>query len=193
MSFPLAPVVAKHLQNAHNYRGTGRQFIEGPNNANPWGLAQGIANAAYCNSAADMVPYQEVGYRHWPESQFGEKGCAYTVFSVQIGDRHGEVMFDRPGAPCDILAGDELFYDWSGGKGSAGIVDHVETAVEDIGAGPKSHNAGYNTGSPGGCYDLWRDRRYLVCRRRFSRNGGYQRGAAPLPAPALGLWPFTEE
>jgi peptidoglycan hydrolase-like protein with peptidoglycan-binding domain len=75
-----------------------------------------------------------------------------------------------------------LFYDWNG----TGVADHVETAVQDVGFGPSTHNIGYNTGSPNGCYDQWRDRRYLLCRLRPS---GYYSGPTPAPGPAPGPAP----
>lgn len=175
MTVNLGAVLTEHHRNVG--------FVEGVNNTNPWGPEQGVGNhQAYCDSAASMVPYHS-GYRWWPESQFGEKGCAYTVSHVQVGMKHGEVRFDFPSNPADVQAGDLLFYAWSGAKGSAGVVDHVETAVEDAPPGPsRTHNVGYNTGSPNGCHDLWRDRKYLVCRLRPLRNGGYSR-STPVPVP----------
>jgi len=153
-------------------------FVEGPSNTNPWGPEQGISNAAYCDSFASMVPYHN-GYRWWPESQFGEKGCAYCPSHVNVGAAHGEVRYDHAsrGDPCDILAGDLLFYDWN----DNGVADHVETAAEDIGTAPNIHAYGANTGSPEGVHETWRTRRYLLCRLRPTH---YRDGAAPAPTPA---------
>lgn len=165
MSVPLAAVLERLRKEVG--------FREGPNNANPYGPAQGVGDhQPYCNSGACMCAYW-AGYRWWPEQTYGEKGDAYTVHHVQVGQRHGEVMLDRAsaGQPCDILAGDLLFYDWQGN----GVVDHVETAIEDCPSGGRTHNIGFNTGDPGGCWDLWRDRKYLFCRLRPSRDGGYIR------------------
>lgn len=173
MSVALAPILGEHRRNVG--------FREGPNNANPWGPEQGVRNAAYCDSCASMVPFHN-GYRWWPDCQFGEKGCAYTVYHVNNGKTHGEFAYDHAsqGRPVDVLAGDLLFYDWNGN----GQPDHVETAIEDCPGNGRTHNVGANTGSPGGVYDLWRDRRYLLGRLRPSRDGGYDRAAAaPVPAP----------
>jgi hypothetical protein len=140
-------------------------FREGPNNENPWGPEQGVKKAKYCESAACMVAHHN-GYRWWPESQFGEKGFAYTVFHVQVGEAHGEVRLDRTsrGDPADVLQGDLLYYDWD----LNGVVDHVETAIEARIGGGRTHNIGYNTGSPEGCHELWRDAKFLRCRLRPS-------------------------
>ncbi len=174
MSARLADVIAEEASHVG--------FREGPNNANPWGPQQGVSNAAYCDSFASMCPYA-VGYRWWPDSQFGEKGCAYTVYHVNNGKAHSEFRYDHAstGDPADVLAGDLLFYDWNGN----GQPDHVETAREDCPGNGRTHNIGANTGSPGGVYDLWRDRRYLLGRLRPSRDGGYDRSVpAPVPPPA---------
>lgn len=172
MAVDRGPVLAEHHHNVG--------FVEGPNNANPWGPEQGIPNAAYCDSGASMVPYHN-SYRWWPESQCGVKGCAYCPSHVNVGNVHGEVRFDHAsrGDPADVMAGDLLFYSWNGDS----VADHVETAIDDVGTGPKTHNIGYNTGSPNGCHDLWRDRRYLLCRLRPTH---YYDGAVPGPTPQPG-------
>lgn len=151
----LADVIALHKKNVG--------FVEGPNNSNPWGPIQGISNAAYCDSGASVVPFQ-IGFTWWPESQFGIKGCAYCPTHLYLGVKHGVFMYDHAstGAPADIKTGDLLFYSWSGGT----LADHVETAIEDSVGGGRTHNIGYNTGSPEGCHDLWRDRKFLIGRLR---------------------------
>jgi hypothetical protein len=157
-------------------------FVEGPGNANPWGTEQGISNAAYCDSFASMCPYHH-GYRWWPESQFGEKGCAYCPSHIAVGQAHGEVRYDHAsrGDPADILAGDLLFYDWN----NNGVADHVETAAENVGTAPNTHNYGANTGSPEGVHETWRNRTYLLCRLRPTHyRDGAQPGPTPGPAPA---------
>lgn len=150
-----ATVTAAHRRNVG--------WTEGPNNQNPWGPRQGIANSAYCDSGQSVVAY-DCGYRWWHESQCGELGCAYCPSHINVGQAHGEVMFDHAsrGQPCDVQEGDLLFYDWNGN----GVADHVEYAEDSVGVAPKTHNIGYNTGSPNGCRDLWRDRSYLLCRLR---------------------------
>jgi hypothetical protein len=170
MSVDLAAVLAEHRSNVG--------FLESPNNTNPWGPEQGIHNASYCDSASSIVPYHH-GYRWWPESQCGEKGSAYCPFHVSVGSSHGEVRFDHSGQgdPADVKAGDLLFYDWD----HSGVADHVETAYEDCPSGGRTHNIGYNTGSPEGCYLLWRDRTYLLCRLRPSQY----RTETPVPFPAV--------
>jgi hypothetical protein len=180
MAVDLNAVIAEHKSNVG--------FREGPGNQNPWGPEQGISNAAYCDSAASMVPYHQ-GYRWWPESQFGEKGCAYTVTHVNVGKAHGEVRYDHAsqGDPADVLAGDLVFYSWSGGSEP----DHVETALEDCPSNGRTHNCGYNTGNPEGCYDLWRDRKYLLCRLRPTHyRDAVAPGSGPPPPPATIAPPF---
>jgi peptidoglycan hydrolase-like protein with peptidoglycan-binding domain len=88
------------------------------------------------------------------------------------------VRFDHAsqGNPADVRAGDLLFYDWNGD----GIADHVETAVDDCPSGGRTHNIGYNTGTPEGCHELWRDRTYLLCRLR----PGYPSAPPPVPQPS---------
>jgi hypothetical protein len=167
-----AAVIAKHRENVG--------FREGANNENPWGRIQGIPNAAYCDSGASVVPFQQ-GYSWWEESQFKEKGSAYCPFHIAVGVKHGAVAFDHAsaGQPADVKAGDLLFYDWN----NDGVADHVETAVEDCPSGGRTHNIGYNTGSPEGCWELWRDRRFLLCRLRPNYIGNPTPTPTPTPRP----------
>jgi hypothetical protein len=181
------------VSNAHR-RNVG--WVEGANNQNPWGPRQGISHSAYCDSAQSVVAY-DCGYRWWPESQCGQLGCAYCPSHVSVGSAHGEVVFDHAsrGAPADIQEGDLLFYDWNG----TGVADHVEYALESVGVAPKTHDIGYNTGSPNGCHDLWRDRRYLLCRLRPTHYGDGSQpgqpgtGTTPAPTPAPTPVPSPEE
>src|SRR4051794_28404093 len=92
-------------------------FVEGLHNQNPWGPEQGVRNASYCDSGASMVPYHH-GLRWWPDCQFGEKGCAYTVYHTQAADRHGVW---KKGSDVDLRPADLVFFDWD----HNGVVDHV--------------------------------------------------------------------
>jgi peptidoglycan hydrolase-like protein with peptidoglycan-binding domain len=151
----LRAILAEHWHNVG--------FVEGPNNANPWGPEQGVSSSAYCDSAASIVPYHHA-HAWWSECTFGAKGCAYCPDHVRAGEQHGAVRYDHTsrGEPADVLAGDLLFYDWNGD----GVADHVETAVDDCPSNGRTHNIGYNTGTPEGCHEIWRDRTYLLCRLR---------------------------
>jgi len=174
MSVDVNAVIAEHRNNVG--------FREGPDNENPWGPEQGVSNAAYCESGAETVAYHK-GYRWWPESQFGERGDAYTPYGVNHGLDHGETVYDHSssGDPADVLAGDELFYAWNNGEGPE--PDHVETAIEDCPSNGRTHNIGYNTGQPNGCYDLWRDRTFLLARRRPTHYRDDSPGGPATPPP----------
>jgi hypothetical protein len=146
-------------------------FVEGPNNQNPWGKEQGIANAAYCCSFACMVPYHH-GYR-WPaDCQFGEKGDAYVPYRRQHASEQGEWLEDHSAAghPADVQPGDQLIYVWPGGDGAG---DHVETAIAPSSSG-NTTNIGANTGNPEGVHTVVRTRTYLLGR---VRPKGYGRQA----------------
>lgn len=183
MSVDVNAVIQEHLTNSNDYQGSGSRFVEGPDNENPWGPEQGVSNAAYCESGAETVAYHH-GYRWWPESQFGERGDAYTPYGVVHGEAHGETVFDHAsdGKPADVLAGDELFYAWNNGAGPE--PDHVETAIEDCPSNGRTHNVGYNTGQPNGSVELWRDRTFLLCRRRPVHYRDDSPGPVTPPAPA---------
>lgn len=171
MTMTWDPVYAEHRGNVG--------FNEGPNNDNPWSAELGIPNVPYCASGATRVPYHH-GYRWWEDDQFGLNGSAYCPSVVSVGNGHGEWEFDRAstGNPCSVQAGDLLLYDWNGN----GEADHIETAIENSVGGGRTHNIGYNTSD--GVRDLWRDRRYLLGRRRPSRDGGYNFGRVPeVPGP----------
>jgi hypothetical protein len=138
-------------------------FVEGPDNQNPWGPEQGIANAAYCCSFACMVPYHR-GYR-WPANcQFGVKGDAYVPFRRQHAIEQGEWLEDHAsaGRPADVEPGDQLIYVWPGGDGAG---DHIETAIAPSPSG-NTTNIGANTGSPEGVHTVVRSRQYLLGRIR---------------------------
>jgi hypothetical protein len=157
-------------------------FVEGPNNKNPWGPEQGIANAAYCCSFACMIPYHH-GYR-WPaDSQFGDKGDAYVPFRRQHAIEQGEWLQDHTsqGHPADVQPGDQLIYVWPGGDGAG---DHIETAIAPSASG-NTTNIGANTGSPEGVHSVVRSRQYLLGRIRPKGYGP----AATLPV--AGISPFT--
>jgi peptidoglycan hydrolase-like protein with peptidoglycan-binding domain len=153
-------------------------FVEGANNANPWGPRQGIPNAAYCFSAQSIVNV-DAGVSWWPESQCGRLGFAYCPSGVNVGQARGVVRFDHAsrGDPADLIPGDLVFYSWNG----TSVADHVEVVIQ-VYADGTFDTIGYNTGSPNGCHVVRRDRRYLLCRLRMQPF--YDGSAAPGPAPA---------
>lgn len=150
----LAAVMAEHAQNVG--------FREGPNNDNPWGPEQGVGNhAAYCDSAASMVPHHH-GLNWWPDCTFHDKGCSYTVTHVEVAQGHGRYIRDRTsqGQPAPLVVGGLAFFDYN----HSGSVDHVETisALPQGPLGQQWEDIGYNTGpKTDGCYRLIRDRTYL--------------------------------
>lgn len=174
----LAPVLTDMVAAVINEHWANVGWREGPNNDNPWGAEMGLPNSPYCDEAACTVAYHH-GYR-WPaDSQCGEHGTAYTVYHVEQGLALGEVRYDHTSAgdPADVQPLDMNFYAWTPG---ATTPDHVETAIEArIGAG-RCHNVGYNTGSPEGCWETWRDERYFLCRLRPL---GYYLPTPPAPPP----------
>lgn len=133
-------------------------FVEGPNNKNPWGPEQGVKNAAYCASAATIIPHHK-GVVWWPESQFGAKGFAYTPYWAAAAKTHGLWK----GADGDLRPGDIVALDWN----HDGVGDHTETVVAAYKDGTFD-TIGYNTGKPEGChYPIRRDRKYLLGRLRM--------------------------
>lgn len=156
---------------------------EGPNNQNPFGPYQGIANAAYCESFADGEPHRCCGYDHTigltvSHTQFGAKGDAYTPWGVNHAIERGEWMDDHAseGRPCDLQPLDQVFFAWNNGIGPE--PDHVETVVAAYADGT-FQTVGANTGSPNGVWLVWRDRKYLLGRRRPQLYAT----AAPPPVP----------
>lgn len=156
-------------------------FVEGAGNNNPW--TQEIfdnpnVNAAYCLSACSIVPYHH-GVRWWADSQCGEKGYAYCPFFLTKARNEGVWQDDHAsrGAPCDLLPGDVVLFDWEGN----GIADHAETvrAVYEDGT---FDTYGYNVGSPQGCRIVRRDRKYLIGRARMEGTF-YGAPAAPVDVP----------
>lgn len=157
-------------------------FVEGPSNQNPWGAAQGSPNAAWCCSFACMNPY-DLGYRWWPESQFGAKGNAYCPYHQNHAEAHGEWQYDHTsrGQPADLKPGDQVLFDWNGNA----VADHIETVIATY-MDLTYDTVGGNTGSPEGVHaPIRRDRKYLLGRVRPS---GYT-AATPAPTPVPGAKP----
>lgn len=165
-------------------------FVEGPNNANPWGAEQGSPNAPYCASASCMVAYH-AGVRFPAGSQFGAKGWAYCPYIVNDGDALGITEYDHAsrGEPASMVPGDFAMIDWAGD----GVADHVETIIATYADGTYDC-AGYNTGSPEGCHvPIRRNRSYLLAvvhvRAAFYDAAGP--GPTPPPAGDAPPWPGT--
>lgn len=128
-------------------------FIEGPNNENPYGPWQGVWNAAYCDSFAQMAAVQQ-GRFEWPSyCQFGAKGDAYCPYTEAHARKLG-IWHDK-GDGYQPRRGDQRLYDWTGWGGA----DHIETfwGIEN----GKPWNVGANTGSPNGVHYTQRDETYL--------------------------------
>lgn len=173
----MPPVVDAVLGELRRWLG----WREGPNNDNPFGPEQGVGNhQPYCDSGASMCPCH-VGYEWWDDCTYGKKGEAYTVTHVNQGNKYGVFRYDRTssGDPADVEPGDLTFWDWNG----TGQPDHVETAIERrIGAG-RIHNIGFNTGSPNGCWETWRDNKYFLGRLRPGYATDVPVPPTPTPQP----------
>lgn len=172
---------------------------EGPNNdqssGGDWGRRQGVGNGyAYCNSAADMAAY-DVGYRHYAESTFGERGCAYTPTTKNLAVAHGDFVWDHTsrGAPAGLALGDRPLYSWNGGD----VPDHIGGPIVAIYADGSFDCIEWNAGSPQGCHIIRRNRKYLIGVHRLRKLDG----VAPAPVtpapvhreptvPAHGLLPL---
>lgn len=154
-------------------------FVEGAGNRNPWSEEIGAGDAAYCISAACIVPHHH-GVQWWPWSQFGAKGAAYCPYFRVAAIRAGVWVDDHAsrGAPCDLRPGDVVLYDWNGD----GVADHAETVKEVFGLGFSTY--GYNVGHPEGCHIVYRDRKYLMGRARLDGTLYVAHAPARIPAPA---------
>jgi hypothetical protein len=182
---------------AENRRWVG--WLEGPNNdqssGGDWGRRQGVGNYyAYCNSAADMIAH-DVGYRHYPESTFGERGCAYTPTTKNLAVAHGDFIWDHAsrGAPAGLALGDRPLYSWNGND----VPDHIGSFIVAIYADESFDCIELNAGSPQGCHVIRRNRKYLIGVHRLRHFDGAV--AAPTspppvhearPVPAAGLLPL---
>lgn len=128
-------------------------FREGPNNENPYGPWQGVWNAAYCDSFAQMAAVQQGGFE-WPSyCQFGVKGDAYCPYTEAHARKLG-IWHDK-GDGYEPRRGDQRLYDWTGWGGA----DHIETYWGQENGKP--WNIGANTGSPNGVHYVQRDETYL--------------------------------
>lgn len=157
-------------------------FVEGPGNRNPWSEEIGAGDAAYCVSAATIIPRHH-GVTWWDDSQFGVNGFAYCPYLVSAAVRHGVFEFDHTskGLPAPVYEGDILLWDWN----YDGVADHAETAMQDDGGddGYVHGIEGYNCGTPEGCHaGVTRPRKYLL---GVVHMGGWAyTGAAPTAPPA---------
>lgn len=128
-------------------------FVEGNNNSNPYGPWQGVWNAAYCDSFAQMAAVQQGGFE-WPTyCQFGFRGDAYCPYTEAHARKLG-IWHDK-GDGYEPRRGDQRLYDWTGWGGA----DHIETFWGRENGKP--WNIGANTGSPGGVRYCQRDETYL--------------------------------
>lgn len=154
-------------------------FRSGPHDENPWTEEIGAGDAAYCISAASIVPYHQ-GVRWWADSQFGEKGYAYCPYAMFGAIKHGCWQADHAsrGAPCDLMPGDITLYDWN----NDGVADHAET-VTAVYADLTFDTVGYNTGDPAGCYHPVRRNRYYLLGRIRMDGTFYHPDSPPPPLP----------
>lgn len=151
-------VQPEHEENCTNYQGSGGPFVEGSNNLNPWSEEIGAGDAAYCISAACIVPYHH-GVR-WPQdSQFGELGWAYCPYA-RTGFTNLGIWSEGRGV--DLQPGDIVLYDWNGD----GVADHAET-VKAVYDDETFDTYGYNCGTPEGAHIVRRNTRYLMGRARL--------------------------
>ena len=100
-------------------------FEEGPNNQNPFGPWQGVANAAWCDSFAQWAAVEHGGFR-WPDyCQFGSKGDAYCPYTKEHAQRLGywRSADDAPQPGWQVL------FSWSGSS----TPDHIGTVLRDNG------------------------------------------------------------
>lgn len=172
-----AEVRPEHEENCTNYEGSGHGFYEGAGNRNPWTEEIGAGDAAYCISAACIVPYHH-GVR-WPDgSQFGDKGWAYCPYGLTDFRKLGIWRDDHAssGSPCDLQSGDLVLYSW----GNNGVADHCET-VAAVYLDDTFDTYGYNAGTPQGAHIIRRNRKYLMGRARL--EGSFYKVSQPLHTP----------
>lgn len=96
-------------------------FHEGANNDNPFGPWQGVRNAAWCDSFAQWGAVENGGFR-WPQKcQFGEKGDAYTPWTVQHAKELA--LWREPSSTPEPHW--QALFDWN----HNGVADHIGTVV----------------------------------------------------------------
>ena len=108
-------------------------FVEGANNANPYGDWYGLPNEPYCAMGVSWC-FEQVGLSHLVAAQTA-KGFAYCPAGLAWFQRKGAVVGKYDGQPGDIV-----FFSWSGN----GIADHVEIVVAASKDGITT--VGFNTG-----------------------------------------------
>lgn len=149
-------------------------FVEGANNANPYGDWQGISHAAYCASFAMWGVCLHGGYR-WPDyCQFGWKGDAYVPYVEAHARRLG--IWRECSQANPPKRGWMPVYDWTGWGGG----DH-------IGAGVWGTDDGWatlwvvegNTGSPQGVHYVRRDWTYIRGFVAVDETGGASQPTGP--------------
>lgn len=130
-------------------------FVEGPNNATPYGTWFGIPNQPYCAMGISWC-FSRVGLSHLVAAQ-GPKGFASCQIGLGWFQRQGRIVNKFKGQPGDIV-----FFSFA----NNGQADHVElleaaspTGITTIGfnTSPDHYNGSQRNG--GGCYR--RHRPYL--------------------------------
>lgn len=130
-------------------------FVEGPNNATPYGTWYGIPNQPYCAMGISWC-FSRVGLSHLIAAQ-SPKGFASCQIGLTWFQKQGRIVNKFQGQPGDIV-----FFSFS----NNGMADHVElleaaspTGITTIGfnTSPDHFNGSQSNG--GGCYR--RHRPYL--------------------------------
>ena len=141
-------------------------FVEGPNNANPFGVWYGLPNQPYCDMGisycADRIGASDIIGRF-----------AWTVAHAQWFALKGQFN-------TTPTRGAIVFFDWSGGKDIGGI-DHVGI-VESVAPNGWVTTLEFNTNGPNGTQGCWRKVRnpaYIV----GYGHPAYATITIPTPAP----------
>lgn len=100
-------------------------YAEGPDNDQPFGPWQGVANAAWCDSFAQWAAVLGGGYR-WPaHCQFGERGDAYCPYTETHADELGLAAYPMFAPAGGLEPGYQILYSW----GRNEWCDHIGTLV----------------------------------------------------------------
>ncbi len=130
-------------------------FREGANNENHYGPWQGVRNAAYCDSFAQMAAVLHGGYR-WPANcQFGFKGAAYCPYTE--ADARDLGLWRKASEYRQPKRGDQILFDWTGWGGC----DHIGTVWGTDDDFKTVWCVEANAGSPQGVHWIRRDWSYI--------------------------------